>query len=57
MIIFTQTNVFYLLTTGSARLTNFKTSVDAKIEKDETKKKAILNVLKVYIKMSKSIRF
>lgn len=41
----------------AAQLTDFKASVDAKIEKGEAKEKAIMDVLKVYIKMSKPIRF
>jgi glutamine synthetase len=41
----------------AAQLTEFKKTVDAKIEKGATKDKAIFEVLKEYIKTSKPIRF
>ncbi|MDR0682801.1 MAG: glutamine synthetase III [Dysgonamonadaceae bacterium] len=41
----------------AAQLTEFKKTVDAKIEKGATKDKAIFDVLKEYIKTSKPIRF
>ena len=46
-----------LNTVVAAQLTEFKAEVDSKIAAGESKEKAIFDVLKSYIKISKSIRF